>query len=64
VCTTCKATGRDARAFDPVIRGIYPAHNEDRLLVRLEEVRNQLVQALIAIEDRKFYNTTAFICAA
>ena len=42
--------------LDPLyIGGIYPAHNEDRLLVRLEEVPEQLVQALIAIEDRKFY---------
>jgi penicillin-binding protein 1B len=42
--------------LDPLyIGGIYPAHNEDRLLVRLEEVPPQLVQALIAAEDRKFY---------
>lgn len=44
-----------ARLDPPYIGGIYPAHNEDRLLVRLEEVPDQLVQALIAIEDRKFY---------
>jgi penicillin-binding protein 1B len=42
--------------LDPLyIGGIYPAHNEDRLLVRLEQVPGTLVQALIAIEDRKFY---------
>ena len=42
--------------LDPLyIGGIYPAHNEDRLLVRLDDVPEQLVQALIAIEDRKFY---------
>jgi penicillin-binding protein 1B len=42
--------------LDPLyIGGIYPAHNEDRLLVRLDEVPEQLVQALIAIEDRKYY---------
>ena len=42
--------------LDPLyIGGIYPAHNEDRLLVRLDEVPEQLVLALIAIEDRKFY---------
>jgi penicillin-binding protein 1B len=42
--------------LDPLyIGGIYPAHNEDRLLVQLDEVPEQLVQALIAIEDRKFY---------
>jgi len=42
--------------LDPqAIGGIYPAHNEDRLLVRLEQVPPPLVQALIATEDRKFY---------
>jgi penicillin-binding protein 1B len=42
--------------LDPqYIGGIYPAHNEDRLLVRLEQVPAHLIQALIAIEDRKFY---------
>jgi len=42
--------------LDPLhIGGIYPAHNEDRLLVRLDQVPEHLVQALIAIEDRKFY---------
>jgi penicillin-binding protein 1B len=42
--------------LDPLyIGGIYPGHNEDRLLVQLDEVPEQLVQALIAIEDRKFY---------
>lgn len=42
--------------LDPLyIGGIYPAHNEDRLLIKLDEVPEHLVQALIAIEDRKFY---------
>jgi penicillin-binding protein 1B len=41
--------------LDPLlIGGIYPAHNEDRLLVKLDQVPPHLVQALIAIEDRKF----------
>jgi penicillin-binding protein 1B len=41
--------------LDPVyIGGIYPAHNEDRLLVRLQQVPPELTQALFAIEDRKF----------
>jgi len=41
--------------LDPVwIGGIYPAHNEDRILVRLREVPPQLVQALLAVEDRSF----------
>jgi len=42
--------------LDPLlIGGIYPARNEDRVLVKLDEVPPILVQALIAIEDRKFY---------
>jgi penicillin-binding protein 1B len=41
--------------LDPLlIGGIYPAHNEDRVLVKLDQVPAHLVQALIAIEDRKF----------
>jgi len=32
-----------------------PANNEDRVLVRLSEVPKQMVQALIANEDRNFY---------
>jgi penicillin-binding protein 1B len=42
--------------LDPLyIGGIYPAHNEDRQLVRLDQVPAPLVQALIAIEDRSFH---------
>jgi penicillin-binding protein 1B len=37
------------------IGSIYPQHNEDRLLVRLDEVPRSLVEILIAIEDRYFY---------
>ncbi|MDN6318848.1 MAG: penicillin-binding protein 1B [Marinobacter sp.] len=37
------------------IGGIYPAHKEDRILVRLDEVPIQLPAALMAVEDRKFY---------
>lgn len=41
--------------LDPLpIGGIYPAHNEDRVLVKLDQVPPDLVKALIAIEDRKF----------
>lgn len=39
-----------------VIGGIYPAHNEDRVLVRLAEVPPFLIQALLAIEDRQYYS--------
>lgn len=42
--------------LDPFyIGGIYPGHNEDRILVRLDQVPAHLIQALIAIEDRKYY---------
>ncbi len=37
------------------IGGIYPANNEDRVLVRLGEVPKHLVQALVATEDRNFF---------
>jgi penicillin-binding protein 1B len=42
------------RLEPPLIGGIYPGHNEDRALVRLGEVPPDLVQTLMAIEDRKF----------
>lgn len=38
-----------------LIGGIYPAHNEDRALVTLAQVPELLTQALIATEDRDFY---------
>ncbi|MBI3775307.1 MAG: penicillin-binding protein 1B [Gammaproteobacteria bacterium] len=42
--------------FDPMqIGSIYPAHNEDRILVKLSDVPPQLIKALLAIEDRDFY---------
>ncbi len=52
-------TGKDITLmrFDPVfIGGIYPAHNEDRLLVKLDEVPALLPKILVAVEDRKFYD--------
>ncbi len=42
------------------IGGIYPAGNEDRVLVRLSEVPPHFVKALIAIEDRKFFTHHGF----
>jgi penicillin-binding protein 1B len=42
------------------IGGIYPSGNEDRVLVRLHEVPQHLVQALLAIEDRKFFSHYGF----
>lgn len=38
-----------------LIGGIYPAHNEDRVLVKLDQVPEQLTHMLIAVEDREFY---------
>lgn len=47
--------------LDPVlIGGIYPAHNEDRVLVRFDEIPSHLVKGLIAIEDRQFYSHHGF----
>jgi penicillin-binding protein 1B len=43
------------RMDPPLIGGIYPGHNEDRELVRLNQVPKMLINALIATEDRKFY---------
>lgn len=37
------------------IGGIYPAHFEDRELLRLEQLPAQLVEAIVAVEDRHFY---------
>lgn len=43
--------------LDPLpIGGIYPAHNEDRVLVRLNEVPRDIVKGLIAVEDRQYYS--------
>src|SRR5436190_14621586 len=57
------AEGKDlalARLEPLPIGGIYPAGNEDRVLVRLSEVPKHLVDELIATEDRKFYTHLGF----
>ena len=43
------------RLEPPLIGGIYPGHNEDRALLKLEQVPKSLIDALVSIEDRKFY---------
>ena len=43
------------RLEPPLIGGIYPGHNEDRDLVQLKDVPKQLIDALVAVEDRKFF---------
>lgn len=58
--TVNKLSGKNDEAIDLVrlepmnIGGVYPAHNEDRLLVKLNDVPPILVQALVAVEDRHF----------
>jgi len=42
------------------IGGIYPAGNEDRVLVRLDDVPKHLVQALISVEDRSYFSHAGF----
>ncbi|MBK1694979.1 penicillin-binding protein 1B [Chromatium weissei] len=39
-----------------LIASIYPTHNEDRILVRREDIPDLLVKTLIAVEDRNFHN--------
>ncbi len=43
--------------LEPSVMGrIYPSHREDRLLVKLNEVPEYLVSALLTVEDRQFYS--------
>lgn len=44
-----------ARLDPPQIGAIYPAHREDRLLIRLEDVPPLMIQTLLAVEDRNFH---------
>ncbi|MDO9621253.1 MAG: penicillin-binding protein 1B [Moraxellaceae bacterium] len=38
-----------------VIGGIYPSHNEDRILMQLKEAPPYLIESLMATEDQRFY---------
>lgn len=38
------------------IAGIYPLQKEDRTIIKLSEVPNHLVLALLAVEDRRYYH--------
>jgi penicillin-binding protein 1B len=49
-----------ARLEPLAIGGIYPAGNEDRVLVRLADVPKHFVQTLIAVEDRSFFTHAGF----
>jgi len=44
-----------ARLEPVLIGGLYPAHNEDRILIKLDQVPPYLVQTLVAVEDREFF---------
>ncbi len=42
--------------LEPIqIGGIYPAHKEDRILIKLSDAPDSFVPALLATEDRDFY---------
>ena len=44
-----------ARLEPLLIGGIYPKHNEDRSLIQLDDAPELLLQTLVAVEDRDFY---------
>lgn len=47
----------DIVTLDPLqIGGIYPAHNEDRVLLKLETVPGFLLDTLVSVEDQDFYS--------
>lgn len=47
----------DIVRLEPAVMGrIYPSHREDRMLVKLDDVPEHLIAALIAVEDRQFYS--------
>ncbi|MBV2134975.1 penicillin-binding protein 1B [Pseudomonas sp. MAP12] len=45
-----------ARLEPLLVGGLYPAHNEDRILIQLDQVPPYLLETLIAVEDREFYH--------
>jgi len=45
-----------ARLEPVTIGGLYPAHNEDRILIRLDQAPPYLVETLVAVEDREFFD--------
>ena len=55
VSATKPSTTGIARLEPMLIGGIYPQHNEDRVLIKLNRVPKPLIEALIATEDRNFY---------
>jgi len=54
---SAEGAGSGLLSLEPLlVGGIYPAHNEDRLLIQLEDVPQFLVDALITVEDNNFYS--------
>lgn len=45
-----------ARLEPVTIGGLYPAHNEDRILIKLDQAPPYLVETLVAVEDREFFD--------
>ncbi|MEJ2060136.1 MAG: penicillin-binding protein 1B [Gammaproteobacteria bacterium] len=45
-----------ARLSPLLIANIYPRHNEDRILVRLDKIPPTMVKGLVSVEDRTFYS--------
>lgn len=39
-----------------LIGGIYPRHNEDRVLIKLEQTPPYMIETLVLVEDREFFN--------
>ncbi|WP_263144629.1 penicillin-binding protein 1B [Pseudomonas sp. RIT-PI-AD] len=54
-----KGNGADlavARLEPLLIGGLYPAHHEDRILIKLDQAPPYLLETLVAVEDREFYH--------
>ncbi|MBM7063146.1 penicillin-binding protein 1B [Pseudomonas sp. UL073] len=54
-----QANGADlavARLEPMLVGGLYPAHNEDRILIKLDQVPPYLIDTLLAVEDREYFH--------
>lgn len=45
-----------ARLEPLLVGGLYPAHHEDRILIKLDQAPPYLVETLVAVEDREFFH--------
>jgi penicillin-binding protein 1B len=53
-----QANGADvavARLEPLLVGGLYPAHHEDRILIKLEQAPPYLLETLVTVEDREFF---------